>query len=378
MQLNITLPSIAFILSFIYLLVAIYLSFQREPRKKRPSKLPRVAVLIAMRDEETQIRYCLESVVDQDYPTELFDVFVLNDRSTDASAEIVRQFAKSIESINLIEIKEDKYGLQGKMNVLCQGIEMVDHDIICITDADCIVPETWISTHVNFMQDEVGMVGCLTMLMPTGNIDPPGYKDSIWARLQAFDWLFLQELAAATSNAGKPVTILGNNFSFRRHAYEQVGGFREIGFSFTEDFALMQALENTGQWRIVHTLDKLGTIFSYPLSSLKDFIQQRLRWVRGGRSARPWGYFIIGLAFFLNLSLIISLLLQGQPTLTITAFIVSFLSNFLIWSKGSKRFGFGRLKLLFPVFHLFYMIYTVFFGIAALVPLKVRWKNRVY
>ncbi|MGA9323438.1 MAG: glycosyltransferase, partial [Xanthobacteraceae bacterium] len=63
---------------------------------------PRVTVIIPARDEETNIGHCLEGLLAQDYPASRMRVIVVDDQSVDATAAIVRRFARQHPQITLI------------------------------------------------------------------------------------------------------------------------------------------------------------------------------------------------------------------------------------------------------------------------------------
>ena len=110
---------------------------------------PKVSVLIPSRDEERNIAPCLEAVLAQDYPKDLLEIIVINDRSTDATASIVRRYQQTDSRIHLIEAGSNTEGLGPKKNALQSGIRASTGSIIITTDADCTPPEKWISTMVS-------------------------------------------------------------------------------------------------------------------------------------------------------------------------------------------------------------------------------------
>ena len=370
------LTSLCLALALGYFFAALYmLSFPR-PRQTPNGGDKRVAVLVAMRNEERTIAACLKALEGQDYPSALYDVYIIDDQSTDRSADIALAFVQHNRNFHLLKIREEKYGLHGKMNALSQALETVQSEIILITDADCIVPAGWIRAHCAYFGSDTGMVGALTLLEPPDNLRPPEYHSGFFARLQALDWIYLQSVAAASSNAGKPITILGNNFGFRKQAYDDVGGFKALGFSPTEDFVLMRAIEQTGRWKIKHTMDKESAIFSYPVRRLKGFFSQRLRWIIGGRKARPWGYFIMGLAVAAYLAIILTLV-KGQFNVFSAGAIGLVLGiDYLIIKQQTRKTGLNHLLVWFLPYEIFHFAYTLFFALIAFLPLKIRWKGR--
>lgn len=353
-----------------------YLLSQKHPSKSEPNVLPKTAVLIAMRNEQNSIAACLHSLSDQNYPADLYDVFVLDDGSTDRSVEIAQEIIQEHANFHLLEIREEKDGLKGKMNALAQALNQVDHEIILITDADCIVPSDWMRTHVSYFAKDTGMVGGLTSLTPPAGIEIPGYKASFFGKIQTLDWLYLQTIAAASSHVGKPITILGNNFSFRKKMYDEIGGFKKLGFSVTEDYLLMRTMLKETGWRVRHTIDAANAVYSKPVKNLAAFFRQRLRWTRGGRSARPWAYFITGLSLATHLVIVTVFFLQNWKLSAAAGIGLILGMDYFIVKRGLRIIGLERLRSSFLPFEIFYIFYLILFSIVTFIPQKINWKGR--
>ena len=369
---------ITLILVIFYLFIALVLMQAPYPLHKAAQKPFKVAVLIAMRNEENFIFDCLNALAAQNYPSEWYDVFVLDDRSTDRSPMIAKNFCSRYPNFYFKTIKKDLPELRGKMNVLAQGMQKLDHDIIMITDADCVTPEGWISQTVSYFTEQVGMVGNLTVLYPHKNLKISSPETGFFAKIQTLDWVYLQTLGAFNSHIGKPITILGNNFAFRRKAYLQVGGFETLGFSITEDFVLMEAIRKRTSWKIVHTLDAKNSIYSHPSVTINSFFTQRLRWIRGGKSARPWGIFILSLSVIVHLLVLADLLLISKTTLFFILLLLLFGIDLGVIYPILKKLHLRKLLTHFVFFELFYFAYLVVFSILFFVPVKIRWKGRTF
>ena len=370
------IAEIALALGLGYFFTSMYLLSHPQPKQKTPFRLPNVAVIIAMRNEADRITDCIQSLKDQTYPEHLYKVYIADDRSNDASAQIVSAFIQNDDRFKLISVTEDKFNLKGKMNVLAQILDQIDAEIVLITDADCIVPIKWIGTFVDYFEDDTGMVGGLTMLSPLPFTRISISKFNIFKNIQALDWLILQTIAASSSNAKLPITILGNNFGFRILAYKAVGTFKEIGFSVTEDYVLMRAIEKTKQWKIKYTLDADSTIFSHPQSNLFQFYRQRKRWIIGGKGMRGWGYFISGLSTLAHLAMVLCFVLTQWKISAALGIGLIIGSDYLIINRQLKKLSLKGLKKYFIPFEIFYTFYLIFFGMTFPFMKKVRWKNR--
>lgn len=361
-----------------YFFTAMYLLSHPQPKRKTPFRLPDVAVIVAMRDEAENIIYCLQSLKKQTYPEHLYKVYVADDRSQDTSRQLVNAFIQNDNRFKLISVTQDKYSLKGKMNVLAQALDQIEADIILITDADCIVNPKWMGTFVDYFEENTGIVGGLTVLTPLSFTNLEKTKFGLFKNIQALDWLLLQTIAAYSSDAKLPITILGNNFGFRMQAYKATGTFKKMKFSVTEDYALMRAIEKTKVWKIRYTLDTDNTIFSFPVKNIRQFYLQRKRWIIGGRGMRKWGYFIIGLSVLSHLLMVLCLIFfQWKISAALgIGFIIG--TDYLIINRQLKKLSINHLKKYFIPFEIFYTAYLIFFGLTFPLMRKVKWKKRKF
>ncbi len=372
------IAEIVLALGFGYFFTAMYLLSHSQPKKKTPFRLPIVAVIVAMRDEAENIIYCLQSLKKQTYPEHLYKVYIADDRSQDTSRQLVNAFIQNDNRFKLISVTQEKYSLRGKMNVLAQVLDQIEADIILITDADCIVNPKWIGTFVDYFEENTGIVGGLTLLTPLPFTNLEKTKFGLFKNIQALDWLLLQTIAASSSNAGLPITILGNNFGFRMQAYRATGTFKKMKFSVTEDYALMRAIENTKVWKIKYTLDKDNTIFSFPVKNLRQFYLQRKRWIIGGRGMRKWGYFTIGLSVLSHLLMVLCLIFLQWKISALLGIGLIIGTDYLIINRQLNKLSISHLKKYFIPFEIFYIAYLIFFGSSFPLMRKVKWKKRKF
>ena len=113
---------------------------------------PMVSIVIAARNEEKNIKQCLEKCVNQAYPSIKFEIVVVNDRSEDKTAKIIKKFAIDYKNVRLINIEAlpAEYKNSGKKYALKQGIENSKGEIILLTDADCLPKTGWIKGIVQY------------------------------------------------------------------------------------------------------------------------------------------------------------------------------------------------------------------------------------
>ena len=347
--------------------VAIFAIAARKPRDEEANtSQPFVSVLIAARNEESYLSECLESVLNQSYDPGRFEVIVINDHSTDRTESICQEFARRFLNFSYANAREYS-ALKGKTNALDQGIEKARGEIILITDADCTVPRTWVEWTSKRYSHSVGIVGGITV-----------QRAETWFEgMQSLDWAFLLGLAASTVSLRYPLSIIGNNLSFRKAAYEDVGGYRTIPFSVTEDFMLFRSIVTTRKWDYLCPIDPKVLVVSQPCSSWKEIIRQKHRWGKGGLDMRLSGFSIMVIGFGLDTLMLISLLL-GNPLLAPVAMFLKMGGDYFFLHIVLKKLG--RLDLLkyFAAFQAYFFLYVVSLPFIVFFGGRVVWKGRKY
>lgn len=141
----------------------------RESYKDRRSKItrgskdsgyPSISVVIPVYNEQDRIGRCLESIRKQDYPGENIEIIVVDDGSTDGSADISRQYG--------VKVLHQKRG--GPAVARNRGVIEASADIVGFIDADDVASDSWLREAVTRLSDErVAAVGCCHNLLNKKN-----------------------------------------------------------------------------------------------------------------------------------------------------------------------------------------------------------------
>lgn len=325
-----------------------------------------ISVIIAARNEESNLPLCLASVIQQTYSTELYEIIVVDDGSIDRTAEVCRDFIQRYPYVKLVAVQEDAH-IRGKANALAQGIEAAKGEIILITDADCVVPPTWVEQTAMRYNDHVGLVGGFTLQRGTTPLEG----------MQSLDWAFILGMAAASAGYNYPLGSIGNNLSFHRSAYNQVGGYRNLKFSVTEDYTVVQAIVRTQKWDYCYPIDPKHLVVSKPCPDIRSILHQKHRWGTGGLDMRMGGLIIMIIGFLMHLSPFI-MLYWGGVVLAASAFMIKFTADYIFLYtilKKLERIDELRWFYWFELYFIFYVLllpFLVFFGG------KVKWKGREF
>jgi len=356
--------TVLYVLTFLLFAGGALFARYRADRSARPT----VSVVVSARNEARRLRACLVSLTELAYPAELLQIIVIDDRSDDGTAGIVREFASRHPNVLLVEGRPPDDHLQGKANALAQGIERATGEILMLTDADCVVPAGWVEETVKyFTRDDIGIVAGFTRVRSAG-----------WFQaMQALDWYSLFSVAAATSRLGFPVTAVGNNLSVRRKAYDAVGGYRGIPFSVTEDYALVHAVTSRTPYRVVFPMDPGQLVRTEPCPTWRDLFHQKKRWFTGGRDMEPWSLLIIGSAYLFKALLVLSPFLLG-PGPFAAALGAKLAADLLVLLPALVRFRDLSLLKAYPAQAVYYLAYVLLYPPLVFFASEVRWKERSF
>ncbi len=175
---------------------------------------PLVSVVIPVRDEERNLRACLDSLLAQRH-VEL-EIIVIDDGSTDATAEILREYGSRVRTLQT--------GGVGPSRGRNLGVALSAGEYVAFTDGDCVCDPLWLSELLRPLreQPDAGGVGG-AQLTPA---DDPPYARRVGAFLQAAG--FVGEYTKAA--AGRVAAARHNptcNVLYRRAVFDAVDGFLE-------------------------------------------------------------------------------------------------------------------------------------------------------
>lgn len=330
-----------------------------------PDRL-RVSVLVAARDEAATVAGCLTALAALESPFGGYEVLIGNDDSADETAQIVANFSADKPHFRLINIPPGSTTrLNGKARVLAELARHATGKFLFITDADVQVPPTWLTGMLAEFGPETGIVTGTTLVVGR----------SIWARLQALDWLLAFGLIELATYLKWPLTGSGNNMALRRTAYDAVGGFDAMPFSVVEDYTLFQAIVGMG-FGFGHRLGPDVLAETLPAPTLGTYLQQRKRWMYGAFSLPP--LLVAGVLFQYLLVPFLLLLALFAPKLAGLIYLgkLLFQTTTLLWTlaRTNQRHRWPDV--------LFFEPYQVISGMACMVyyllPGPVRWKGRSY
>jgi biofilm PGA synthesis N-glycosyltransferase PgaC len=234
-------------------------------------------VLIPARNEANNIAALLLALQGQHYPQALIEIIVIDDASSDHTADIVQQFPNVI----LLPQKNDA-DTAGKKKSIERGIQAAHNPWILTTDADCTPSLNWISTFNAYLDQQKAV--CVVGPVSIRSID-----GSVLQEFQRYDNLMFQGLTGAAIESGMHTLGNGANLCYRKESFEAVGGFQNIDALASGDDVLLIEKFMLHFPKQVHFLKSATALVNTPpASTWKAFWQQRVRWVSKAHAYQGW------------------------------------------------------------------------------------------
>ena len=275
------LYSAAFFLTHIFLIAGILVSFKREKKANNANikeSALKVSVVIPARDEAATLPLLLELLMRQTYS--IYEIILINDRSKDDTLEIMQKFQAAHprrDFVKIIDNKEKYDGKNPKQAALSLAEDIATGDIFLYTDADCIVPEGWVEYMIKpFIDNKTGLV--------FGTVTVEKGK-TVLEKFQQYDHLLRYHYTVACAGLNMPTGGFGNNLAVRREALFDIGGFKELEYSVTEDAQLIAKIRNSNKWKIVAQTSAKSMVSTVPVKTWKELCNQELRWSTGAMHA---------------------------------------------------------------------------------------------
>ncbi len=357
--------SVTAIQIFYYVFFFSRLAFYKPKEKQRSQQQP-VSVIICARDEDENLARNLPGVLVQQYNT-THEVIVVNDNSVDDSKYILAELHKSFKKLQVIELEQEAKMIAGKKFPLSIGIKEAKHEIVLLTDADCIpASEHWLFKMQNAFTDNVEIVlgyGAYQKL--------PGLLNKI-IRFETFHTA-LQYLSYAI--AGVPYMGVGRNLAYRKNLFFQNKGFSSINHipSGDDDLFINQVASKKNA---AVSLDTGSFTLSMPKKSWKDWKRQKNRHYSTGKFYKTSHQVLLGIytgSFFLFYPLFIASLFFFDWRLVLIPFFLRMIIQAIIWKKAMKKLNEEDLFPAFLFWDVWMFIYYILFAPALWKKPKKTW-----
>lgn len=363
-------------LCYLFLILFLMFGFSRMPDfsvKDHPSKT-RFSVIIPFRNEAENLPLLFASLKRLNYPTELFEIILVNDASEDASEALAEKFLEENQELQLSLLQNSPTSKSPKKDAITKAINAARHEYIITTDADCSVPETW-------LQEFNTMVSETNSKMIAGPVKILSSKKFLHT-FQEIDFFSLQGATMGGFGVNQPFMCNGANFCYEKQAFFTVNGFdgnKKIASG--DDIFLLEKFRKAG-FKAVFIKSKSAIVQTLAQPTWKDFFAQRIRWAaKTSAYNNSFGKLVGLLVFFMNFILAIAvigvLLKKLSSSLLLIPFLLKFNVDFILIYQSARFFERERVlknyfwcSLIYPFLSSYIAVLSLFTGYS--------WKGRSF
>jgi poly-beta-1,6-N-acetyl-D-glucosamine synthase len=262
---------IAYIPGFMNAFLVASLLLDRRPERRRLVIHPGVTILIAAYQEEAAITDTLRTIASEGYPGTI-EVLVLNDGSTDRTAEVARKAIEQLHFSANTEVRLIDFPVnRGKAAVLNDGLAQAKHELVVTVDGDSRLNRDALTAIVERLMSDPD-----TTQAVAGAVLVRNSRQNLLTKAQEWDYFLGIAAVKRMQSLYQGTLVAQGAFSiYRRRALIEVGGWpHTVG----EDIVLSWALLSRG-YRIGYAEDAI--VWTNAPTRLGQFARQRQRWARG-------------------------------------------------------------------------------------------------
>lgn len=374
---------LSFVLGFSYLyIISSYLknwhNLEFLPSRNNLDNTPLISVVVAARDEEKNISLCIQSLLNQDYPLDKYEIIIVDDFSTDKTAELIKKFESSVTNLKYLSSNANEQGniISYKREAIQTGINASKGEYILLTDADCTVPTSWITTYSEqFIKEDCVFIG--------GPVIISDKKQNLLTSFQDLDMIGMMVITGAGYQSGNQLLANGANMGFSKQVFNDLGGYNQFPKKASGDDMFL--LHHFHQYhpksiRFLKTLS--AVVVTQPEHSIKSLLRQRIRWASKNNAYKEMNInFSLSVLFIVSLTIVIlGILSILQKSIFFPMFCVLYIfkifSDYLLQREAIRFFNKGKLEKYFFLSQNIHTLYITLVGIMASLFPVYQWKGR--
>ncbi len=327
-----------------------------------------VSIIICARNESKNLQKYLDRILNQNYRS--FEVVVVNDDSSDSTSNILLNFHIKYPILRIVTLKDKPKG-SGKKFALAEGIKAAKHEILLLTDADCMPnSKYWIRDMVKHLDDQTDII--------------LGYGPHNKAKDILNKWIRYETLNTATQYfsfalAGMPYMGVGRNLMYRKKLFRKAGGFNDHDHLLSgDDDLFINSVANSKNTRI--TLEPETFMYSDGKQSWKDYYRQKARHLTTGKHYHLKHQILLGLytlshfLFYIGGIVLLTLNFSTIFVVVVLVYLVR-LSIMILWYRAIfKKLQDTNLIYWVPFFDLGLLLYYLVFSPVLMTGNTNRWK----
>ena len=180
------------------LMIAFIIGFDKVEIFQNPKLSPKTkfSIIVPFRNEVENLNSLLESISMMSYPSELFEIWLIDDHSEDHSVMIIENFKKENKKPNIKILVNNPKSHSPKKDAISTAIVKANFEWIITTDADCIIPKDWLNIFDAYIQKNQSKLIAAPVTYQT--------QKTFLEQFQLLDFLSLQASTIGSFGINKP------------------------------------------------------------------------------------------------------------------------------------------------------------------------------
>jgi cellulose synthase/poly-beta-1,6-N-acetylglucosamine synthase-like glycosyltransferase len=226
-----------------------------------------VSIIVPCYNESAHIGEAIESLLALDYPKNMIEIIVVDDKSNDDSVEVVKKYTAKYGNVRLIVNKRNSGGAAEPTNI---GVRAAKYDYIAVTDADSFPKKDALIKMIGFLQEDqtVGGVTCAVLAQ---------HPNNFMQKLQEIEYAIIAFNRKMLDLVDSVYVTPGPFAVYRKKTLIEVGMFDTKNM--TQDIEIVWRMLSQG-YKARMCLDT--AVYSSTPQSFKKWFKQRIRWNIGG------------------------------------------------------------------------------------------------
>ncbi len=347
--------------------------FKKSLDRKNINTTPKTSfsIIIPFRNEAEHMNSLLQHLKHLDYPRHLFEVLLVNDHSEDSSVEICQDFIKIFKLNNFKIYQNQNLAKSPKKSAVLSALPYAKFDYILNTDADCVVPESWLKAYnQKLYQKSFDFIAAPVYIQN---------RKGIWNNYQTLDLMCLQVIGLGSFAPKHYLMCNAANMCLKKEALQRLNAIEQHKHIVSGDDVFTLEQFRLAKQNIATLVHQEAVVKTLPESNFYTLSQQRLRWASKSKHYKNPYLISLGiLVLFTNLYLvIITPFIIVIPKLFWLFWLVKMAIDSYVLFIGYNFFKENIKPSTYLLTLFIYPFATTYFGLKSLGG-KFSWKGRAY
>ena len=363
-------------ISYALLILSLVYGFWKLPtiRLEKVEASTEFSVIIPFRDEAENLPNLLASIALLQYPKSKVSFWFVDDASEDDSIKIIEKFHKENPTQIIHILQNKRVSNSPKKDAITTAISHIQSDWIVTTDADCILPKSWLTLlNQQIVQQQPKMIAA-----------PVTYKEeaSFFSTFQLLDFLSLQGTTIGSFGLRIPFMCNGANLAYQKEAFINVQGFSgNDTIASGDDVFLLEKFIQKWPKKVVYLKSKDALVTTFSVNTFQEFVSQRVRW-----ASKTANYNLLTGKLIGVIALLMNLLFCVLPLFLLTSISWKLLASIFVSKIAidsllllqTVNFSQQKVKLFYLILSgIIYPYITIFIFFTSLIS-SYTWKSRTF